>query len=75
MMTPLPEPGLTHEPGHEEAQAKADEGVDGPDDPQRGGYGPGGLVQNAAHHGNDDDQTEAQDGANLETRTTIRTVQ
>ena len=73
-MTAVPEPGLTNKSGHGEAHATADERVDGPDDPKRGGYGPGRLIKNAPHHGDDDDKNEAQDGSHLDTRTTITTV-
>lgn len=61
-----PVPGLAHKACQQEAQAVTNEGEDGPDDPEGGGDDPGGLVQDPAHHGDDDDQSEACDGADLQ---------
>lgn len=55
----LPVPRLTHKAGQHEAQAKANEGVDGPNNPQGGSDVPGGLVENASNHSDDDDECES----------------
>lgn len=61
-----PVPGLAHEPCQKETQAVANKGEDGPNDPEGGGDNPGGLVQDAPDHGDDDDQSKARDGADLQ---------
>ena len=61
----LPVPGLTCYAGQDEAQAETNEGVDGSDNPKGRSDGPGGLVENSADHGYDDNESEARDGADL----------
>lgn len=58
-------PGLTHKASHYKPQSKPDEGVHGSDDPQGGGDGPGGLVEDPSNHGDDDDEKKADDRAHL----------
>lgn len=61
-----PVPGLAHKSCQEETQAVTNEGEDRPDDPEGGGDDPGGLVQDPPDHGDDDDQTKACDGTDLQ---------
>lgn len=61
----LPVPGLTCYAGQDEAQAETNEGVDGSDNPKGGSDGPGGLVENSADHGYDDNESEACNGPDL----------